>query len=118
MREGLDNQFPFEEYIIHIMSADTIKNELAMSLNEAIRELIPNTNSWESIAFELNFSAVEVERIRIDNNSEKERFTKLLVDWEKHMYRPFTWNTVISVLSCPTVGEYTLAENLKQKYEI
>jgi len=78
--------------------------------------LVPNTNNWIYIALKLEIDITEIERIKIDKETEALRFTAVLDKWQRRGNPPFIWNTMVQVLSCATVQEHRLAETIRSKY--
>ena len=103
-------------YVIVVSIENSSRDRSVPSVQEVITELIPNTNEWEDIAICLNIDMTEMERIRLDKDNEKRRFIAVVERWQKNGRPPFTWSTVVQVLTSPLVQEHNLAENIEKKY--
>ncbi len=79
-------------------------------------EVIPHTNEWIAIGLQLEISMADIERIKIDHNTEKERFGAIFDKWKRTAVPCFTWNTLVNILNSPSVQEHKLAEDIRNKY--
>ena len=87
------------------------------ALLELMDEVATKTNKWENIAFELELSHTEIERIKWEEGERiDDCFRRTFSKWETKFYPPFTWPVIISALESPSVGEIRLANELRIKH--
>ena len=102
-------------YMIVVSTEKSSRDGFIPRVGQVITEMIPNTNEWYSIAVCLEIDLTEIERIRIDKDNEI-RFIAVVERWQRNGRPPFTWSTVVQVLSSPLFQEHNLAKNIREKY--
>ena len=102
--------------MIVVSTENYSRDESIPSIQQVIAELIPNTNKWFVIAVDLEIDLTEIERIRQDKDNETQRFIAVVEKWQKNGRPPFTWSTVVQVLTSQIVQEHSLADNIQKRY--
>ena len=87
------------------------------TLPDLLNEVATQTNKWEEIGLQLDFSHTDIEHIKIEEQERIEAcFIKVFNKWETKLTPPFTWPVIISALESPSVAEFRLASQLKARY--
>ena len=82
-----------------------------------MNEVVPHTNKWMPIGLEVGLSFTAIERIEIEQNGQiKACFRKIFTEWENNSTTPFRWQEIICALEAPSVGEISLASQLKARH--
>ena len=80
-------------------------------------EVATKTNEWQRIALHLDIDQVFIERFDRQRRGDiQDCFHDIFAKWQKQLKPPFTWSVLIDALSSSTVGETSLADNLRKKY--
>lgn len=87
-----------------------------LDMKALCEEVVPYTNKWMNIGISLEVSLTDVERINVDFQTEETRLVQIFDKWNRKLFPPFTWNTIVEVLKSPTVGELSLADKIQRKY--
>ena len=102
---------------LHISGPSLDSNRPPLSLNELCDAVSDCTNKWKNIALQLKLSLIDIERIQIEcNNNIEECFIRVFNKWERQRKVPYTWDTIVKVLDSRSVGEMTIAAEIRQKY--
>ena len=80
-------------------------------------EVVPQTNQWKAIAINLDVNEHDIERIEREcAGIIQDCFLKVLDIWKRRGTPLFTLKTMLSALEENSVGEFRLAQALREKY--
>ena len=83
-----------------------------------VAAVIPS--KWRLVGIQLELSSGTLDNIQDENAGRPDRnlhsFEQVFTEWEKLKTRPHTWDTIISALRAPAVGELKLAHKVYNKY--
>ena len=100
-------------YIDHFNKMETLDLNLA-----AMYELLlPIASLWEQLGEALGLAPYR-DKIKTNNHSNEQRLQAVLDQWENSTIRPYTWNTLISVLDSRSVGMKNLAAKMKESINV
>ena len=86
---------------------------IAPSLRTLLNELVPVRHKWREICIQLNISNNKLH----DFEKFADPFAEGLDYWlDGNTDVSITWGSVVAILTSHHVGEYVLAENLKEKW--
>ena len=103
-------------YMIAVLTEYSSREGPVPSVQQVIMESIPITNRWFEIAVWLEIDLTEIERISLDKDNEYQRYLAVVERWQKNGRPPFTWSTVVQVLSSQIAQEHNLADNIRKKF--
>ena len=83
-------------------------------LTERVAAKIPD--KWNRVAIQLKLDRGVRNRIENDVKGCLDQFIAVLEEWSRSQSRPYTWQTLISVLKSVSVGEIALAERLEKDF--
>ena len=83
-------------------------------LTERVAATIPD--KWNQVAIQLKLDRGVRNRIENDVKGCLNQFIAVLEEWSRLQSRPYTWQTLISVLKSASVGEIALAEQLEKDF--
>ena len=79
-------------------------------------ELHPVADKWYSLGVQLQVPIETLRCIRRENLPMTECLLEMLIVWLKCTTPPPTWNTLTEALKSPPVGEWLLAQQLRDNY--
>ena len=87
--------------------------KLDLNLATVYELLLPIASLWEQLGEALGL-APYLDRIKTNNHRDEQRLQAVLYHWENSTVRPYTWNTLISVLDSSCVRLKNLAAKMKE----
>ena len=104
-------------YTFCLLSALTSAETVAPSMRElANRVAVIIPHKWKQVAIQLELDRGVRKAIEKDEKECFDQFTAVLEEWKQSESRPYTWQTLISLLKSASVGEKTLAEQLERDF--
>lgn len=89
---------------------------IGLKLRNLINELASVVAEYYTIGVQLGISVNKLQEFEENYSLVNRRFSAVISYWLKGNTEPVTWESLITALESPSVGEETLANELREKY--
>ena len=73
-------------------------------------------HQWMKVAWQLELDNGDIQTIQKNQQDVFDKFMAVINKWKETLSRPFTWDTIVTVLKSDSVKETRLASELEREF--